>query len=182
MDRFPMNDVGSALPLALRSVFGSGRDSIAAVQARAREAFPGTRFIAWEGDPATFAFSYVSADAEAMLGHPARDWLASSTFWVDRIVHPDDRRDAMAYCALATGKGRDHLFEYRALRADGSTVWMLDYVNVVRGGRGLPSRLRGIMFDVTAAKQRAGSMEALPGLREPSQRQLEQVVDQAATD
>jgi PAS domain S-box-containing protein len=177
MDRLPTSGAGSVLPTALLSVFDAGRGSIEAVQARARQAFPAAKFIVWEGDPATFAFSYVGADAESMLGHPVSDWIDSPTFWVDRIVHPDDRREALAYCALATGKGKDHLFEYRALRGDGSVVWMLDYVNVVRGGRGVPSRLRGIMFDITAAKQRAGLLQAVPGLREPSQEQLEQVIE-----
>jgi PAS domain-containing protein len=165
------------LPTALLSVFDAGRDCIEAVQARARSAFPGTRFIVWEGDPATFAYSYVGADVESMLGHPASDWIDSPTFWIDRIVHPDDRREALACCALATGKGRDQLFEYRALRGDGSIAWMLDYVNVVRGGRGVPSRLRGIMFDITTAKQRAGLLQTMPGLREPSQEQLQQVIE-----
>lgn len=177
MDRIPTCAAGSVLPTALLSVIDAGHDSIEAVQARARKAFPDARFIVWEGDPATFALGYVGADAESLLGHPASDWIDSPTFWVDRIVHPDDRRDAWAYCALATGKGRDHLFEYRALRGDGSIVWMLDYVNVIRGERGVPSRLRGIMFDITAAKQRAGLLQVLPGLRAPSQEPLEQVIE-----
>jgi PAS domain S-box-containing protein len=177
MDQSPGVAASSTLPTALLSVFDAGRDSIESVQARARSAFPAAKFIVWEGDPATFAFSYVGADAESLLGYPAADWIDSPGFWVDHVVHPDDRREALACCALATGRGRDQLFEYRALRNDGSIVWMLDYVNVVRGGRGVPSRLRGIMFDITAAKQRAGLPQALPGLREPSQDQLEQVIE-----
>lgn len=177
MDQSPGGAVRSVLPTALMSVFDAGRDSIESVQARARSSFPAAKFIVWEGDPATFAFSYVGADAESLLGYPAADWIASPGFWVDHVVHPDDRREALACRALATGRGRDQLFEYRALGSDGDIVWMLDYVNVVRGGRGVPSRLRGIMFDITAAKQRAGLPQALPGLREPSQDQLEQVIE-----
>ena len=79
-----------------------------------------------------------------------------SGFWADTVLHPDDRRDAIAFCALATGQCRDHEFEYRARAADGSIRWLYDVVKVVRGPRGLPSRLRGLMVDVTRRKELAG--------------------------
>lgn len=58
----------------------------------------------WEGDPETFQFSYVSSSAQDILGYPAGRWMDES-FWVDSIVHSDDRRDAVAFCALATATG-----------------------------------------------------------------------------
>ena len=75
MGRLPILDA------PLLRVFGDGADPITAVEARAREAFPDARFIVWEGDPETFAFSYVGGDAEAILGHPARLWVDELTFW-----------------------------------------------------------------------------------------------------
>ena len=104
--------------------------------------------IVWEGDAQTFQFSYVSKAAERILGYPCEKWLEPG-FWADVVVHPEDRDDAIAYCALATGNGRDHTFEYRARAADGRIVWLRDIVRVVRGDKGMPVRLRGVMVDIT---------------------------------
>ncbi|MFP5375111.1 MAG: PAS domain-containing protein [Gammaproteobacteria bacterium] len=160
------------LPEEIDRVFGDGGDDIRQVERRARDAYPGQRLIVWEGDPQTFAFGYVGGDAEQLLGHPASAWLGPS-FWVESIVHPEDRRDAVAYCALASGKACDHVFEYRAVHPAGGVVWLLDYVRVVLGPRGIPSLLRGLMFDITAEKTRSGAYASVPSYRLPSIDQLQ---------
>jgi PAS domain-containing protein len=160
------------LPEEIDRVFGSGHDDIREVERRARAAYPGQRLIVWEGDPQTFAFGYVGGDAEQLLGHPASAWLGP-TFWVDSIVHPEDRREAVAYCALASGKACDHVFEYRAVHPAGGVVWLLDYVRVVLGTRGIPSLLRGLMFDITGEKTRNGDFAAAPRLQRPTVVELE---------
>lgn len=139
----------------MQELFGAPTDSIAVIEQRARRAFGELPVVIWEGDPETFQFEFVSEDAERILGYPASRWTTERTFWVDHVVHPIDRDDAVAYCALATGKGADHCFEYRAIRADGSTVWLRDIVRVVLGARGLPTKLRGVMFDITAENSTA---------------------------
>ena len=136
----------------VREAFGDGRDAIGIVARRAEGLFGGTPIIVWEGNAQTFQFSFVSPGAEVILGHPLERWTREATFWADHVVHPDDRDDAIAYCALATGKGRDHAFEYRANSVDGRTVNLVDYVQVIIGPRGVPERLRGIMIDVSASK------------------------------
>jgi PAS domain S-box-containing protein len=135
---------------AIGECFGTGGDSIEAVERRARGVLAGA--IVWEGDAQTFQFSFVSPSAEALLGFPARRWIDEPTFWADVIITPEDRNDAIAYCALATAKRADHVFEYRARRADGGIVWLRDYVRVVVGPRGVARTLRGIMIDVSAEK------------------------------
>ncbi len=137
----------------IREAFGDGTESIAVVASRSAELFGDAPIIVWEGDAQTFQFSFVSASAEAVLGHAVERWTNEATFWADHVVHPDDRDDAIGYCALATGKGRDHAFEYRALAADGATVRLVDYVQVVMGQRGVAERLRGIMIDVSAVAE-----------------------------
>lgn len=61
---------------------------------------------------------------------------------------PEDSADAVAYCALATGQGRDHDFMYRARTAEGRTVLLHDVVHVIKSPLGLAARLRGIMVPV----------------------------------
>lgn len=139
----------------MQELFGAPTDPIAVIEQRARRAFGALPVVIWEGDPETFQFEFVSTDAEKILGYPASRWTTERTFWVDHVVHPLDKDDAVAYCALATCKGADHCFEYRAIRADGSTVWLRDIVRVILGSRGVPIKLRGVMFDITEEKATA---------------------------
>lgn len=132
----------------VRMAFGTGSEPISVVARRAETLFADVPIIVWEGDAQTFEFSFVSSAAEKVLGHPRERWTGEATFWADHVVHPADRDDAIAYCALATGKGRDHAFEYRANAADGRTVTLVDYVQVITGKRGIAERLRGIMIEV----------------------------------
>ena len=106
--------------------------------------------IVWEADADTFQFTFVSEQAERLLGYPVREWL-TPTFWADH-VHPDDRGWAVQFCLQATREGRPHDFEYRMTAADGRVVWLRDIVTVAAeaGGR---TRLRGVMVDVTAKKR-----------------------------
>lgn len=138
---------------AVEECFGDDRDRIDELARRATQLFERSPAIVWEGDAQTFQFTYVSSAAESLLGYPTTRWTTEPTFWADVIIAPDDRDDAIAYCALATAKRTDHVFEYRARCADGTTRWLRDYVRVLVGPRGVASVLRGIMFDVTADKQ-----------------------------
>jgi len=167
-----MPPIPSALEAELLSVFGADEDPIAEVEARARLFFPHTPLIVWEGDPTTFAFTYVGGDAEAMLGFSTRDWIDGPTFWADHVIHPDDRADAIAYCALATGRKADHVFEYRAITKGQDIVWLRDYVRVVLGPRNVPVRLRGLMFDVSEEKWAARASAKAALLRRPTATEL----------
>lgn len=139
-------EVDHELGQTLRAVFGAPTDSLAEVERRAAAMLP-VPVIVWEGDPQTFQFSYVSPCAQDVLGYPVDNWFQLG-FWATTVVHPDDQADAVAFCALATGKGRDHDFQYRARRADGSVVVLHDMVHVIKGPLGLPARLRGVMIVV----------------------------------
>ncbi|MBB4636680.1 PAS domain S-box protein [Longimicrobium terrae] len=106
--------------------------------------------IVWQGDPRTLAFTFVSREAEHLLGYPVARWTTEPTFWVDRI-HPEDRDWALALCEDASRRGVAHTFEYRMIAADGRIVWLRDIVRVVESaGR---RELAGVMVDVTEVKQ-----------------------------
>lgn len=144
-----------ALSLRLLRAFGSPDEPIEQVEARCRAALADYRTILWEGDPATFQFSYVSPSAFDVLGFPVERWTREPTFWTDVIVHPDDRDEAVTFCALATAQSRNHDFRYRARTADGRIVSLLDVVQVITGGRGVPVKLRGLMLELPAGAELA---------------------------
>src|SRR6266511_711007 len=107
--------------------------------------------IVWEADAQTFAFNFVSPQAERMLGYPLTHWTTEPTFWKDHI-HPDDQEWATSFCINATRAKRPHDFEYRMLAADGRIVWLHDVVTVVVEND-QPVRLRGVMLDITERKR-----------------------------
>jgi PAS domain S-box-containing protein len=107
--------------------------------------------IVWEADAATWIFTFVSDRAEVILGYPVEKWLSDPDFWATHI-HPDDRDATVRACRSATADGVDHELIYRAIAADGSTVWLRDSVRVVREN-GRIVRLRGLMVNITAQKQ-----------------------------
>jgi two-component system cell cycle sensor histidine kinase/response regulator CckA len=107
--------------------------------------------IVWEADPRTVQFSFVSQKAERLLGYPIARWLDEPGFWAN-LIHPDDRDRAVSTCAAAVSRVEDHTFDYRVVAANGRTVWIRDVVHVTADAEGLPSRLRGVMLDITACK------------------------------
>jgi PAS domain S-box-containing protein len=127
-----------------------------AAEQRFRDLVDSVEGIVWEADAETFAFSFVSQQAERILGYPAEQWLREPTFWQDHLHH-EDRDWAVRFCRDATTQKSSHDFEYRMIAVDGRIVWMRDIVTVVvENGRG--TRLRGVMVDVT---KRKGAEEAL---------------------
>jgi len=136
-----------------------------------RELVEHTGVIPWEADGVSMRFTYVGPQAEPMLGYPVDDWYGER-FWLDR-VHPEDRDAAIRFCQEATARGEDHQFEYRFRTADGRWVWLQDVVTV-EARPGDPTRLRGILLDVTARKQdeerlQRASREAEQALRAKSE-------------
>jgi PAS domain S-box-containing protein len=84
--------------------------------------------IVWEADGETFQFTFVSPQAERILGYPLRQWLEPN-FWRDHI-HPDDMAWCVQFCLKSTTRREDHEFEYRMISADGRVVWLHDIVSV----------------------------------------------------
>jgi PAS domain S-box-containing protein len=129
----------------------------AAAERRWRSRLDAVDAIVWEADPETFAFSYVSARAEAILGYPVAQWLADPSFWVN-ILHPDDRDAAVRHCTERTAAGEDHAFEYRVIAADGRIVRLRDLVRIVEPADGEPRRLVGVMIDLTDRDRAAAAL------------------------
>ncbi|MDB5388948.1 MAG: sensor signal transduction histidine kinase [Planctomycetaceae bacterium] len=112
--------------------------------------------IVWEADAETFQFTFVSQKAERILGYPVEQWISDPAFWTNHL-YPEDRLWAMEFCVNATRELRSHEFEYRMLAADGRVVWLNDIVTVIcEPGR--PTKLRGIIVDVTESKRGAETL------------------------
>jgi PAS domain S-box-containing protein len=120
--------------------------------------------IVWQADPQSFQFTFVSQQAERLLGYPLEQWFAPD-FWVNHL-HAEDRACATEFYLRATREKRSHDFEYRMIAADGQTIWLHDNVSVVEEA-GEIVKLQGIMVDVSArreAEQRQRESEELSRL------------------
>jgi two-component system, cell cycle sensor histidine kinase and response regulator CckA len=115
--------------------------------------------IVWEADARTFRFTFVSGQAEAILGYPAAEWLADPDFW-RRHTHPADLERCAKFCLDATRQERDHQFEYRMIAADGHVVWLRDIVTVKHDAHGR-TMLAGIMLDITRQKEDEDQLHAM---------------------
>lgn len=119
-------------------------------QRRYRRLIEAVRLIAWEFDPRTRQFTYVSENAQEILGYPLDRWYAPA-FWYDHL-HPEDRERAASFSRERVARGIDHQFEYRMLRADGTPVWIRDITSVERRAEGAVA-LHGVFIDITERKR-----------------------------
>lgn len=119
-------------------------------EARSRMMLDNVDVVVWEGEPETFRFTYVNGRAEALTGFTVAEWLEPG-FWAAQL-HPEDRDWALSYCAASTALGEPHQFEYRLVAKDGRVLWLRDIVSVERR-EARPTRVRGVMVDITAMKR-----------------------------
>ena len=158
----PAGFVGTIEDVSKRKRFEDERDRLLAAeraalaeavgaQGRFRDLVNSVEGIVWEADVPGFQFSFVSKQAERILGYPVERWLSEPKFYADH-VHPDDRESAVGFCQAAVADNRDHDFEYRMIAADGRVVWVRNLVTVVVQ-ESRATRLRGVMVDITDRKR-----------------------------
>lgn len=130
--------------------------------------------ILWEADAATFEFTYVSKQAEKILGYTPEEWLGEKNFWQNKI-HPQDLDFALTLCHNETLKGRDHVFEYRMLKKNGEYIWLQDRVSVILSDN-KPKTLSGLLVDITKEKSILKNLEEEKNLNKEIIQKLPNVI------
>jgi PAS domain S-box-containing protein len=115
--------------------------------------------IVWECTPDTFHFTFVSRQAERILGYPPDAWTANPSFWHEHL-HPEDAAKAIETCAAAVRARKPYSYEYRMLAADGRVVWIRER-GVILVDDDQPVGIRGILLDITEEKKAAEQLEKL---------------------
>ncbi len=115
-----------------------------------RELVQSQAAIVWRADPETWQFTFVSDEAESILGYPARQWLDEHDFWVKHI-YPGDRDWVVASCRRHIQQLQNQEMQYRMLAADGRVVWIRDVVNLVVKDNQV-RELVGFINDITDQK------------------------------
>ncbi len=119
-------------------------------EAQFRELVQSQAAIVWRADPETWQFTFVSDEAESILGYPVRQWLDEPDFWV-RHIYPEDRDWVVASCTRRIQLQQNQEIQYRMLAADGRVVWIRDVVNLVVQDNQV-RELVGFINDITEQK------------------------------
>lgn len=106
--------------------------------------------VVWEATVDPLLFTYISPKLQSIFGFNPAEWNGTITPWIEAI-HPEDREEALRYCATETAANRDHSFHYRLITPERGPVWVQDIVTITRTN-GLPTGLRGIIMDITERK------------------------------
>jgi two-component system, cell cycle sensor histidine kinase and response regulator CckA len=107
--------------------------------------------IVWEADPRTRRCTFVSPQAERILGHPPAEWLSRPDRWLE-LVHPEDRDSVARRYHACLAAGSDLRLECRMVASDGRIVWFRHHLTVVAEG-GTPVKVRGLSLDVSERKR-----------------------------
>ncbi|BCS34893.1 hypothetical protein TBR22_A41190 [Luteitalea sp. TBR-22] len=133
-------------------------EALRATERQMQQLVHSVKAIVWRRDVATGRYSFVSQEAEQLLGYPASRWTAEPGF-VSGIMHSDDAEWVGRYSQRATGDRRDHTMEYRVYAQDGRLVWLRDIVSVIVE-HGEPRELIGVMVDISEYKAAEEALEA----------------------
>ena len=126
-------------------------DALRRAELEYRTLIESVQAIVWRADARTLQFSFVSKEAEHLLGYSADQWTSDPSFCRNH-VHPDDRDRAVSHWLKAKDEERDLVSEYRMIAADGRVVWLRDIVRVVVE-EGIVRELIGVMVDITERKK-----------------------------
>ena len=109
-----------------------------------------TNIVAWEADPETWRYTYVSAQAREFLGYSIADWYAPD-FLVSNI-HPEDREKVIEVCASQSQIADSFDLTFRMLASDETIVWIHNLVSITRSA-GRVVGVNGFMIDITEQKR-----------------------------
>jgi PAS domain S-box-containing protein len=115
--------------------------------------------VVWEADAKSFEFTFVSQQAEKLLGFARSEWTADPAFWMDHI-YTDDQVLAHGLRMKALQQEKPTQIEYRMVAADGRIVWIRE-ISTFIFENGVPQALRGVFFDITEQKQAEEELESL---------------------
>ncbi len=106
--------------------------------------------ISWQLDLVKDKFTYVSSSAKQILGYEVEEWTDINSWKM--MIHEDDRDKASQYCMAEIKEGNDHTFEYRMIKKNAETIWVVDIVRLVKNENECPIILHGFILDITQRK------------------------------
>jgi PAS domain S-box-containing protein len=94
-----------------------------------------------------FKMTFVSGNAQRVLGYHPDEMVADPNFWFNHI-HPDDIPTIFSSLAMVFVEGQ-RAYEYRFRTRDGNYLWMHDSLRLIRDADGNPLEVIGSLTDIT---------------------------------
>jgi PAS domain S-box-containing protein len=107
--------------------------------------------IAWSAETETLRFSFMSRQAERILGY-STEQFSSQGFFIEH-VHSDDSAKLIVAFSAAIESGADQVCDHRFWTADGRLIWLHTVMRVERDLDGLHPELHGLSVDITDLKK-----------------------------
>ena len=95
-------------------------------------------------------FTFMSPQAEALLGYCAQEFIEDPTLW-NHLVHRDDAARVSLENMNADGTGDPFDLEYRMIARDGTVRWFRDVSRLVEDDGG--QYWHGVLLDITRQQQ-----------------------------
>jgi len=147
---------------------------LAETEERMRLAIEGVGIATWDID-LRHGTAHLSSEMHALLGREPREGPLDWSQWLDQI-HPDDRDSVLSSMAHARDTGERFLQEHRVFRYDdGKMRWLLMHGRIHHDEHGVPTRLMGIIGDITDRKNVEHQRDELLRLEKTARREAEQV-------
>jgi PAS domain S-box-containing protein len=134
----------------------SAGSSIEPTADRFKELLDTIEAIVSEYDLRTGRFTYISEQAERILGYPPE--LLENDGW-RTYVDEDDERLIDAAIEQALEDGVDYSYEHRMRTADGRRIWLHVSASVVPDALGEPALIRTVSLDITLQKEAEAERE-----------------------
>ena len=107
--------------------------------------------IMWRSDPKAGLVTYVSREAESLLGYPIEAWTTQRGFW-EAHLHPDDVERVTTVARQAVEERQPYRSEYRFIAADGRVLWLRDMVKL-KVENDEVVEVFGVITDITQLKE-----------------------------
>lgn len=152
------------------------QEELKSSEERLRVALQAAGMAYWEWDLRS-GIAHWNPDHNHLLGIPLRQERGTLRAFLER-VHPDDR-DAVARALAAAGEsGRSYDTEFRVMGPGGKVRWIAGYGRVLFGTDRRPSRMIGVVRDITPRRASEAEREHLHAAVEAERARLEAVMEQ----
>jgi len=131
-----------------RNMLGS---ALADSRKRYKDLINSVEGIVWEAEGESHRFTFVSKQAQDMLGYPLEEWTKTPDFWAGHL-YPDDREWAVKFVKNASPDRADYQIEYRMIAAKGEILWIRDMFHA-DFDQDHPARFRGVLLNITEGKE-----------------------------
>jgi PAS domain S-box-containing protein len=123
-----------------------------------------------------FKMTFVSGNAQRVLGYHPDEMVADPNFWFNHI-HPDDIPTIFSSLAGVFVDGQ-RAYEYRFRASDGRYVWMHDTLRLIRDANGNPLEVIGSLTDITDRKRMEETLKEKSEEQQELIRKLQEAHDQ----